>query len=356
VDLAALKESLDPAIPWYPYTTLSQLVAAGAVLSTAGEPFEKMAGTKPVLDIGCGDGDLAFLLAHCGYAVTAIDHPRSNQSGMAGVKRMQAHFGGPVEVVEKDLDRPFEGPQPEGGFAFLLGVLYHLENPVQVLRWLAQRAEYVLLSTRVARFSPAGQALEPAPVAYLTDEAELNNDNSNFWIFTPAGLRRLLRRAGWSLLAMDLRGAEDSRPSEGEEHDERAYCLAKTTRALRNIETAYGWTEDEGEPWRWTYPRFAAWIRPPAGVREARLAARIFIPEEQHNQTGAVVMTASAAGRALGPRRFAAAGEWVYQAEVAGLAGDGAPVFVEFEVEKPFRAPPPDDRDLGIVVCGLELS
>jgi hypothetical protein len=355
-ELDALKPQLDPTLAWYPYTTLSQLAAVGAILNNLGDPFESLAAGAPVLDIGCGDGDLSFLLASCGYEVLAIDHPRSNQNGMAGLRRLHGRLGGSVTLLEKDLDRPFEAPDVRGKFAFLLGVLYHLENPLQVLRWLSSRAEYCLLSTRVARSDPEGRQLEPAPVAYLTDEAELNEDNSNFWIFTPSGLRRLLRRAGWSLLSMELRGAADSRPAEGEEHDERAFCLAKSTHALRNVETAYGWTDSEGEAWRWTYRKFAAWVRPPRGVTEARLAIRLFFGFEHLAQTGPVSVQARIGACTLASRSFTGAGEQIYQVNVTGLAGDGTPLLVEFEVDKPFRPPPPDERELGLVVYGIELG
>ena len=343
-ELTAAKLEADPNLAWYPYQTLAQLDAVGTLLNQAGEPFESLAAGGPVLDLGCGDGDLSFLLARAGYEVIAVDHRKSNYNGMAGVRLLHQRYPESITLIEKDLDQPFEPPEITGSFAFLLGILYHLENPLQALRWLAARADYCLLSTRVAN------VVHDEPVAYLTDEAELNDDNSNFWLFTPGGLRRLLRRAGWSLLSLDLRA------DSSDANDRRAYCLAKTTRALRNIETAYGWTSSEGQTWRWTFPRFAAWVKPPLGVREARLALRLFLPVEQLSQTGPLVIEATAAGRPLGAQTFAAPGERIYQVPVTSLAGDGAPLFVTFTVDKPFLPPPPDRRELGVIIYGLDLS
>jgi hypothetical protein len=184
----------------------------------------------------------------------------------------------------------------------------------------------------------------------------LNQDNSNFWIFTPAGLRRLLQRAGWSMLAMSLDGSTQSRPANGDEFDERAYCLLKTTRALRNVETAYGWTEDEGVGWRWTLPRFGAWLRPPRLVRSAQLELRIFVPDEHFVLTGPITIEATVAGRLLGPQTFPASGDWFYRAEITDLPEDGSPIFVEFVVTPALIAPPPDKRELGVIAASLSLS
>ena len=48
--------------------------------------FETACQCGPVLDIGCGDGDLSYLLASLGCDVTAIDLPASNFNWMTGVQ------------------------------------------------------------------------------------------------------------------------------------------------------------------------------------------------------------------------------------------------------------------------------
>jgi hypothetical protein len=66
------------------------------------------------------------------------------------------------------------------------------------------------------------------PMAYLLDERECNDDPSNFWIFTEAGLKRILARTNWEIL--DFRTFGDrwrSNPS-ATDRDERAFCLARS--------------------------------------------------------------------------------------------------------------------------------
>jgi hypothetical protein len=66
------------------------------------------------------------------------------------------------------------------------------------------------------------------PVAYLLDEREANNDPTNFWIFSDAGLRRILKRTGWEILDyITVGNTNDSDPATAE-GDERAFCLVKS--------------------------------------------------------------------------------------------------------------------------------
>ena len=57
------------------------------------------------------------------------------------------------------------------------------------------------LVPRVAKLTPDGQSLSPYPVAYLLDPEECNNDDTNFWIFSDQGLKRLAHRTGWKILS-----------------------------------------------------------------------------------------------------------------------------------------------------------
>ena len=67
-----------------------------------------------------------------------------------------------------------------------------------------------------------------APVAYLVDEFETNNDSTNYWIFTPAGLTRILKRAGWDILdRMSVGNTETSDPASPA-GDERTFLLVRS--------------------------------------------------------------------------------------------------------------------------------
>lgn len=44
---------------------------------------------------------------------------------------------------------------------------------------------------------PDGRNVEAMALAYLLDTREANDDPTNYWIFSPVGLERLLKRCGW---------------------------------------------------------------------------------------------------------------------------------------------------------------
>jgi hypothetical protein len=82
------------------------------------------------------------------------------------------------------------------------------------------------MSTKIARLSPDHETvLRDLPLAYLLDDREANNDPTNYWIFSEAGLRRLIKRTGWEPRDFITVGnTVDSDPA-GPDGDERAFCL-----------------------------------------------------------------------------------------------------------------------------------
>ena len=69
---------------------------------------------------------------------------------------------------------------------------------------------------------------DQVPVAYLVHPTECNNDPSNYWIFSDAGLRRILSRTGWEVLEYARVGQTvDSDPATAA-GDERVFCLARS--------------------------------------------------------------------------------------------------------------------------------
>ena len=227
--LNALKAELRPDFMWYPFGTLGNLIHLDGLLGGGLEPLLATIGGQDVLDIAAADGDLAFFLESLGARVDVVDHAPTNSNGMRGVTMLAEALASNVRVEDVDLDSQFRLPRERYGLAFMLGVLYHLKNPFYALETLARRAERCVLNTRVARFVPQIAApLGDAPVAYLLGDTESYNDPTNFWVFTSAGLRRLLHRTGWDVEMYASVGDTATSDPADPKRDERAFCLLRS--------------------------------------------------------------------------------------------------------------------------------
>ncbi|MGH9673578.1 MAG: class I SAM-dependent methyltransferase, partial [Bryobacteraceae bacterium] len=262
---AIKKETRETDFEWYPYDTLSALVHMDRLLAGPHRSLRHLMGDGPVLDIGCGDGDLAFFLESLGCRVTAVDHESTNHNGLAGIRRLKDRLGSTVGIAPIDLDSQFELPEDNYGAVFLLGVLYHLKNPFYALEKLSRHARHMILGTALATPERTPGVPAGAPVAWLAGENEVNADETNFWIFTEEALRRLIRRAGWETLAFHLTGGADR----------RAFCLARSRYGLSNVVLRSGWHEPEESGWRWTEREFSIVAR---GQRRLRLD--FYLPPE----------------------------------------------------------------------------
>ncbi len=225
--LSAARSQIGDDIAWYPYNILGNLVHVDGMLSGENRDLSRLAQGLPVADIGAADGDLAFVLEDLGgWDVDIVDTAATNMNGLQGARALRDHFGSRVQIYDIDLDRQFALPRERYGLVFLLGILYHLQNPFYAMRELAQRSSYCLLSTKVARFAgPARTPIAELPVGYLVAPRETNNDPTNYWILSPAGLERLVERAGWRILdRANVGNTSDSDPSTPE-NDERMFLL-----------------------------------------------------------------------------------------------------------------------------------
>jgi hypothetical protein len=178
-----------------------------------------------IADIGCADGDMGLFLQTQGCQVDLVDNPPTNINAFLGARRLDRALGAGVNFHEADLDQQFSLPA-DYDFALFLGILYHIKNPFYVLETLAKRVRRIALSTRVT-----GGIMGNVPGAYLLAPDECNNDPTNFWIFTDAGLRRLFERTGWDVLTYTIIGGdmETSDPASAE-GDRRAFCLLQSRR------------------------------------------------------------------------------------------------------------------------------
>jgi hypothetical protein len=157
-----------------------------------------------------------------------IDTAPTNMNGLDGARALRDHFGSRAGIHDINLDQQVSLPRERYGLVLLLGILYHLQNPFYTLRELAERSRHLLLSTKVARFAgPERTPIADLPVGYLVAPFETNNDPTNYWILSPAGLERLADRAGWDTLATrNVGNTTDSDPSM--ERDERQFMLLRS--------------------------------------------------------------------------------------------------------------------------------
>jgi 2-polyprenyl-3-methyl-5-hydroxy-6-metoxy-1,4-benzoquinol methylase len=233
-DLDITKEKLFPTeFSWYPYNTLNNFESLDLLLTGKNRFLLELIGEKPIVDIGCADGDLAFFFESLGYGVRAIDYAPTNFNHLQGIRALKSSLSSSVEIEDIDLDAQFVLPERNYSLVFFLGILYHLKNPYHALETLAKSTDYCLLSTRVTKYNALAGSdhrldLSSAPIAYLLDDLEANNDSTNYWIFSNEGLQRILRRTGWEICDyITVGNTTDSDPASLE-GDERAFCLVKS--------------------------------------------------------------------------------------------------------------------------------
>ena len=239
-ELQRTKDELAPAdFGWYPYGTLDNFHILNRLLNGKNRNFLDVVGDGLVVDVGAADGDVAFFLESLGQRVHVVDYAPTNFNGCRGIHLLKQRLDSRVEIRETDIDARFDMPAERYELAFFLGILYHLKNPFLALETLAKSARHAFVSTRITRFNVAVGAegreinrkrieLADAPVAYLVAPDETNNDATNFWMFSDAGLRRILHRSGWDILDfMTLGNTSNSDPATNQ-GDERAFCFVRS--------------------------------------------------------------------------------------------------------------------------------
>jgi hypothetical protein len=233
------KEQID-GIEWYPYDILGNVPHLNALLTDENRDLDRLAGGLPVADIGGADGDLAFVLEQqCGWEMHLIDTAPTNMNGLRAAHALKEHFGSALQIHDIDLDSQFRLPAERYGLILLLGILYHLQNPFYALRELSQHTNYLMLSTRVARYAgPKQTPIADLPLAYLVAPTETNNDPTNYWMFSPAGLERIVDRAGWVVVERTSFGETKHSDPSSVEHDERRFMLLRSRTARLSAPTA----------------------------------------------------------------------------------------------------------------------
>lgn len=357
-ELQALKHRLPvPDYGWYPYETLSAL----GILTKLIEPiFDEVApalSTGPVADIGCADGDLGLLCAYLGGKVDAIDHIESSFNQMRGIDVLREALGLPLDVHDIDLDGRFHLPRSDYRFVFFLGTLYHLKNPYYVLENLASHADWCVLSTRIAQVTAHQTPIEEDPVAYLLDPREANDDPTNYWIFSPAGLLRLLSRAGWTVFGHERIGPRLNSDPVRPEADERMFVLLKSRPRHPDllVRALHGWYAPENEAWRWTAKTFALEVVPPAKGALSEFALRFQVPDTLLEAQGRVRVTCTIEGCPAGTITCTKPETLEFRGRFPTLFTRRA-IQLDFQVESSYSPAAGDVRELGVIVPLLEKS
>ncbi|OQP64789.1 hypothetical protein A3860_18705 [Niastella vici] len=223
-ELDAIKETLKDQVSWYPYGTLNNFIHLRSIFNKF--PLETLIGqSKQTLDIGAADGDLAFYLETLGYHADIIDYPPTNFNHLRGAKILKDHLKSNINIYERDLDSQFPGLEKTYDLIFFLGILYHIKNPYYILETLSKKARNLIVSTRIAKYTPDGILMEKNSIAYLLLPTESNNDSTNYWIFSETGLRRIFERTGWNVTELVTVGDTKKSNPRDNNHDERAFAL-----------------------------------------------------------------------------------------------------------------------------------
>lgn len=217
-----LKAGANVDFQWYLYETMAILSNIAPLITSDYDGLFRR--PKRVADIGAADGDLGFYFSSLGFDVDIYDYGPTNMNGLKGARCLKQALPSDARVIEIDLDSQFN-LSGQYDLVFFMGLLYHLKNPFYALERLAKHTRYAFISTRIARHFRAGtQDVWDIPAAYLLAPDECNNDATNYWIFTDAGLKRLIERTGWRLISYHVHELPHSNPQD-QSLDERAHAF-----------------------------------------------------------------------------------------------------------------------------------
>ena len=338
---------------WYPYNSLSNVQHLETLMGVTHGYVMESAREERILDLGCGDGDLAFFFESLGYSVTCVDYPPSNQNNMQGLRALHRELRSAVIVREIDVDSefPLDGKY---GLTFCLGLLYHLKNPFFVLEHLARISRYCVLSTRIARRLPDGAPMPDGhALAYLLAEDELNLDDTNCWIFSEPALRRLLERTRWEVVQFLTTGDKVSSDPVSLDHDERAFCLLKSHYGHQHLDLLEGWHHVEDSGWRWTQRQFAARATSRLGVRHSRMVMRVFAPPLLIEKFGSITLHAKIDDAEVQPLVMRDPGIHMFVRKIPKPSEVTSAVF---HLDNALGPDARYCRELGIIVSSLEFT
>lgn len=151
---------------------------------------------KSVLDVGAWDGFYSFEAAKRGATrVMATDsYVWRGRWGQAGFLLARRALGLDGVVEDRLIDVMDLTPQAVGRFdvVLLLGVLYHLRDPIGALERVVSVCDDLLVIETETALN-----FLPIPAARLWRIRELNEDDTNWWSLNRVALVALLHRFGF---------------------------------------------------------------------------------------------------------------------------------------------------------------
>lgn len=191
-------------IALYRYSSSANIQFLEQLLKQRSSGFAEFIAKKRIVDVGCGDGDVSFICEMMGAgSIFVIDSPNTAANHMNGVRALREELKSRIHIYAGNIEEMELDFLGRADLVLFLGILYHLPNPIRVLRKLSVVASHMFLSTRVFDVLPGKgdsmSSLQDCRLGYLLDPAEANNDNTNWWVLTEAGLKTMLSRSGWRI-------------------------------------------------------------------------------------------------------------------------------------------------------------
>lgn len=302
--LRTLKSGLPiPSPGWYQFDSLTAIPSIADLIKPVFEELAAAIRTHPIADIGCADADVAMLFGSFGMEVDAVDCRSTNYNKLVGAEVVSRALKLPVKIFDIDLDARFELSRSDYGLTFLLGTLYHIKNPYYLLEALAYRTRWSIVSTRIAQTIPQVSAsVDTAPVAYLADGQEINNDATNYWIFSSTGLLRIVQRTRWAVRGVSRVGCLVNSNPTSPESDERMLLLLQSRVHCPDLQVrrSKGWFPPERESWCWTTGSFSIEIVLPLERQVSSFAFKFYVPEVAVANEQTVALSCSVKGEACG--------------------------------------------------------
>ena len=203
--ITELKQTTSPPQgDWYSHDATGNLEFLEKFLAPVWTPRFEKSFEFGVLDLGFGDGELSCLIKSLGFDVHGSDTSLYNPNALTAVESLKSKLGLNFPTVDVNLeeDSAWQGLPTEAGFAFALGVLYHLENPIAFLKRISSRSNYLVLSSRI--LPPDSIALMPFSMSkcfsLILEEGQIDGDITNFSIPSSAALHRMCSQSNWTIL------------------------------------------------------------------------------------------------------------------------------------------------------------